>query len=126
MALNMGRPGIPSLKLARSTIGWAKHFVNINTYFIIFYSFRKKRKHDLLSDTFCASTTPTRTVLKAPSRVRPTRHLATRLTAQTTASVLSAAKVCSKQYVGETGEESITTALLYRPKKNQGARRETF
>lgn len=80
-----------------------------------------------MSDTFCASTTPTRTVLKAPSRVGPTRHLATRLTAQTTASVSSAAKVCSKQYVGEAGEESITTALLYRPKKKkQGARRETF
>lgn len=79
-----------------------------------------------MSDTFCAITSPTRTVLKAPSRVGPTRHLATRLTAQTTASVSSAAKVCSKQYVGETGEESITTALLYKPKKKQGARRKTF
>lgn len=49
-------------------------------------------KHVLMPDAFCASTAPTQTVLKATSRVAPTRYLARRLVAQSASSISSVAK----------------------------------
>lgn len=69
-------------------------------------------KHSLMPDAFCASTTPTRTVLKALSWVASTSCRIDNCIN------LIGCKVFSKQYIGETGylrEESTTIALPKEP-----------